>query len=222
MPLSAVLGGQQHFSLKLERAEFERLIADRVDATVRQTAEMVKRAGAAGHAVDTVVLIGGAARVPMILDKLRQTLHPLVPLEYERQDVAVALGAAWHGAAGTRSTRSAPPADSHQPRDQEAGQGEARKSDGSTQQVSPNITSAQPIIPSASSLATEAESESTQPLMTKFANHMTGNGLESNGGKLIATEREVQFIAHRVNVNPHERIKIVIHQMKRVYKEGIS
>jgi molecular chaperone DnaK (HSP70) len=103
---SSLLAGRA-FKHTVERATFEGLIRDRVERTVRQTAAMVKKAEAQGWKVDTVVLIGGSARIPLVERLLREVL-PVAPRAWAQMDVAVAMGAAYH--AQPRSKPSPPPA----------------------------------------------------------------------------------------------------------------
>ncbi len=85
------------FKERVERSTFERLIHDRLEQTVRLTQELMAEAARRGHPVDTVVLIGGSARVPYVAARLAEVL-PVQPHKWQQQDVAVALGAALWGA----------------------------------------------------------------------------------------------------------------------------
>ena len=98
-PMHAILPGERMVTFKylLERAVFEDLVRERVEKTVRLTEMLLKEAQASGCAVDTVVLIGGSARVPLVIQQLQAAL-PVTPQRWEKQDVAVALGAAYHAA----------------------------------------------------------------------------------------------------------------------------
>lgn len=81
------------FEHEVDRGTFEELIGGYVETTSRLTEEILKQAGAAGHEVDTVVLVGGSVRVPLVVQKLKETL-PVDPLGFNKRDVAVSLGAA--------------------------------------------------------------------------------------------------------------------------------
>ncbi len=83
------------FEYELDRRTFEGLIAEYIETTTRLTEEILKQADAAGQEVDTVVLIGGSVRVPLVVQTLRETL-PVSPLGFNKRDVAVALGAAYY------------------------------------------------------------------------------------------------------------------------------
>ncbi len=82
-------------NLRVSRANLERLIESRVDRTIALTRTVRDEAVVAGHAVNTVILIGGSSRMPLILQRLKDTLN-IEPRKWEKQDIAVALGAACH------------------------------------------------------------------------------------------------------------------------------
>ncbi len=85
--------GPIYFEHEVDRATFEELIGEYVETTTRLTTEILDQAQAAGHEVDTVVLVGGSVRVPLVVRTLEETL-PVSPLGFDKRDVAVALGAA--------------------------------------------------------------------------------------------------------------------------------
>ncbi len=87
--------GPVHFDSRIERATFERLIIEDVEKTVRKTAEMVRRVKREDYRVDTVVLIGGSSKIPLIKKRLEQVL-PVAPQNWMHHHLAVALGAAYH------------------------------------------------------------------------------------------------------------------------------
>ncbi|HZY58065.1 MAG TPA: Hsp70 family protein, partial [Rubrobacteraceae bacterium] len=81
------------FEHEVDRQTFEELIGEYVETTTRLTEEILKQAATADHEVDTVVLVGGSVRVPLVVRTLKETL-PVSPLGFDKRDVAVALGAA--------------------------------------------------------------------------------------------------------------------------------
>jgi molecular chaperone DnaK (HSP70) len=91
---SSLVGEGRLFRHSLTRELFEGLIGSRIDTTVRLTSELVRTAEAQGFPVETVVLIGGSSRIPLVQRKLKETL-PVEPRRWQHQDVAVALGAAY-------------------------------------------------------------------------------------------------------------------------------
>ncbi len=107
----------RQLELKISRAKFEGLIEGHVGRTIELTRSVRQEADAAGFNVETVILIGGSSRVPLIMRRLHEELH-VEPRKWQKQDVAVALGAAYHahsrwgekreGALGASATPSAP------------------------------------------------------------------------------------------------------------------
>ncbi len=81
--------------LKLTRSSFESLVNAHVERTVRLTQTVQEFAARDGYPLDSVILIGGASRTPCIVQRLHETLK-IEPREWQKQDVAVALGAAYH------------------------------------------------------------------------------------------------------------------------------
>jgi hypothetical protein len=81
------------FEHEVDRQTFEELIGEYVKITTRLTKEILSQANTAGYEIDTVVLIGGSVRVPLVIHTLEETL-PVSPLGFNKRDVAVALGAA--------------------------------------------------------------------------------------------------------------------------------
>ena len=95
---SAYLPGGVRFKHVLERSTFEGLISHHVEETVRLTRSVVEEARENGHPVETVVLIGGSSRVPLVRQLLLKDANlPAEPQRWQQQDVAVALGAAYQG-----------------------------------------------------------------------------------------------------------------------------
>jgi len=86
-----------HFMHTLYRSKFEELIQRFIDGTVGLTQKALREAQANGNNVDTVVLIGGSSKIPLVQKKLSSTLSVL-PLEWHESEYAVALGAAYYGA----------------------------------------------------------------------------------------------------------------------------
>lgn len=107
--------GPVRFEHEVDRPTFEELIGEYVETTTRLTKEILKQSSTRGHEVDTVVLVGGSTRVPLVMRTLKETL-PVSPLGFDRKDVAVALGAAhytnirWAPVRRGREPRTAVPA----------------------------------------------------------------------------------------------------------------
>jgi hypothetical protein len=94
--LSFLIPGQGPFTVTLDRGAYEELIADIVDKTIRVTKQLAERAEAEGYQVDTLLLIGGSSQIPLITQRLTDSLG-IEPQKWALRDVAVALGAAYHG-----------------------------------------------------------------------------------------------------------------------------
>jgi formylglycine-generating enzyme required for sulfatase activity len=97
------LAGGRSGQYAATREVFEGLIGGQVQRTMRMTEGLLKKAEGAGCNVDTVVLVGGSARIPMVYEGLQEVLVRAEvegePLKYANQDVAVALGSSYAGAA---------------------------------------------------------------------------------------------------------------------------
>ncbi len=91
---NSLLSGDVIFRHEISRATFESLISKIVEETVRKTKMLLEQASAERQAVETVVLIGGSSRVPLVRRLLEEGL-PLKPLLWEKMDIAVALGASY-------------------------------------------------------------------------------------------------------------------------------
>ena len=97
-PLRWRISGKGVLTLPLNRAKFESLVEKHVERTVRLTQAIQQDAAKVGCQLDSVILIGGSSRTPCIVRRLRETLQ-VAPRKWEKQDVAVALGAACHAQA---------------------------------------------------------------------------------------------------------------------------
>ena len=85
--------------LDITRAVFESLIRERIDHSLRQVSTMMQQAKSSSAPIDTVVLVGGSARIPLVADGLTRCMKENhiagEPLHFNKQDVAVALGASY-------------------------------------------------------------------------------------------------------------------------------
>lgn len=94
--LSAYLSGGTRFRYQLDRNVFEALVQSHAEQAARMARLLFDDATAQGCAVQTVLLMGGSARIPLI----RQCFEKSIPLPISpwlQQDAAVALGAAYFG-----------------------------------------------------------------------------------------------------------------------------
>ena len=85
-------GGPERVSFSIARDEFDALVMPLVDNITSLAQEMCKRISSSGYDIDSVLLIGGATRTPVVKEKLSQVLS-IDQVETMHVDVAVAMGA---------------------------------------------------------------------------------------------------------------------------------
>ncbi len=88
--------GPKHFEATLTRAEFNRITADLVEATMKPTKQVLSDAGVSASQVDKVLLVGGSTRIPAVQDAVKSFLGK-EPFKGINPDECVALGAAIQG-----------------------------------------------------------------------------------------------------------------------------
>jgi Hsp70 protein len=100
------------FEHTLDRSTFESRVRDYISQTITLTQEVMQEANGKGCQVNTVVLIGGSSRVPLVWHSLVGSLS-VKPDEWQYQDIAVALGAAYHAQElwGTESSSGVHPSE---------------------------------------------------------------------------------------------------------------
>lgn len=86
---------QKALSIEIKSERFEALIRPYVDRTVKLAKQVFSEAACAKP--DAVILIGGSSRIPLVRKRLEEDLGTS-PLLWNKADVAVALGAAYHAA----------------------------------------------------------------------------------------------------------------------------
>jgi molecular chaperone DnaK len=91
--ITADSSGPKHLALTLSRAKFEQLTADLVERCKTPFFNALKDAGMSASNLDEVVLVGGATRMPMIQDLVRN-LSGKEPHKGVNPDEVVAVGAA--------------------------------------------------------------------------------------------------------------------------------
>ena len=94
--VTADASGPKHLQMKLSRAKFEQLTDDLVERLRGPFNEVLKDANADTSAVDEVVLVGGATRMPMV-QELVKSLTGKDPHKGVNPDEVVAVGAAIQG-----------------------------------------------------------------------------------------------------------------------------
>jgi molecular chaperone DnaK len=92
--ITATADGPLHLEMKLTRSEFERMTADLVEGCKGPFQQAVKDWGKDVSAIDHVILVGGATRMPMIQDLVRGLTGGKEPHKGVNPDEVVAVGAA--------------------------------------------------------------------------------------------------------------------------------
>ncbi|KAI0052486.1 actin-like ATPase domain-containing protein [Auriscalpium vulgare] len=94
------------FKAKVSRAEFEKASADIVDIFIQPIAEALYNAGLKLADVNSVILMGGSSRVPMLRTALATAVGEDKIAQNVNTDEAAVLGAALHGASLSRQFRT--------------------------------------------------------------------------------------------------------------------
>ncbi|TVQ26646.1 MAG: molecular chaperone DnaK [Spirochaetaceae bacterium] len=94
--ITADSSGPKHLQYTLERARFERMVADLVERTKQPCLNALKDAGVKAQEVDAVILVGGSTRMPAV-QKLVKDLFGRDPNKGVNPDEVVASGAAIQG-----------------------------------------------------------------------------------------------------------------------------
>ena len=94
--LTATAAGPLHFDATLTRAEFDRITADLVEATMVPTKQVLSDAGISASQVDKILLVGGSTRIPAVQEAVKKFLGK-DPFKGINPDECVALGAAIQG-----------------------------------------------------------------------------------------------------------------------------
>lgn len=85
--------GPKHLDATLSRSEFEKLVVDLLDRCVKPVQQAMADAGVTGDDLDQVILVGGATRVPSVIDLVKR-LTGKEPNRSVNPDEVVAVGAA--------------------------------------------------------------------------------------------------------------------------------
>ena len=94
--ITADATGPKHFEATLTRAEFDRITADLVEATMKPTKQVLSDAGLSVSQIDKVLLVGGSTRIPAVQDAVKSFIGK-EPFKGINPDECVALGAAVQG-----------------------------------------------------------------------------------------------------------------------------
>ena len=92
-PMDGVLNPTDNrLALTLDQEIIKQLFVTDVGRTIEITKRMLKNVESSGYKIDTVLLVGGSSRLPLVKELLKEIL-PVPPLETMNVDVAVAMGA---------------------------------------------------------------------------------------------------------------------------------
>ena len=95
--VTADASGPKHLLLKLNRAKFEQMTSHLVERTKGPFNAAIKDASLTVDKIDEVVLVGGATRMPMIQDLVRDLTGGKEPNKAVNPDEVVSIGAAIQG-----------------------------------------------------------------------------------------------------------------------------
>jgi molecular chaperone DnaK len=91
--ITADAGGPKHLNMKISRARFESLVAELVERTIAPCRQALKDAGLKSTDIDSVILVGGQTRMPLVQQKVKEFFGQ-EPRKDVNPDEAVAIGAA--------------------------------------------------------------------------------------------------------------------------------
>jgi len=94
--ITATAAGPLHFEATLTRAEFDRITADLVEATMGPTRQVIRDAGIGVDKIDKILLVGGSSRIPAVQEAVKKFLGK-EPFKGINPDECVAIGAAIQG-----------------------------------------------------------------------------------------------------------------------------
>ena len=94
--ITATAAGPLHFDATLTRAEFDRITADLVEATMVPTKQALADSGISVSEIDKILLVGGSTRIPAVQEAVKKFLGK-EPFKGINPDECVALGAAIQG-----------------------------------------------------------------------------------------------------------------------------
>ena len=94
--ITATANGPLHFDATMTRAEFDKITADLVEATMIPTKQVLADAGVSASEVDKILLVGGSTRIPAVQEAVKKFLGK-EPFKGINPDECVALGAAIQG-----------------------------------------------------------------------------------------------------------------------------
>lgn len=94
--VTADASGPKHLNMKLNRAQFEQLVADLIERTIEPSKKALADAGLTVADINEVILVGGMTRMPAVQEAVKN-LFGKEPNKSVNPDEAVAIGAAVQG-----------------------------------------------------------------------------------------------------------------------------
>src|SRR5947207_8724347 len=100
--ITADQSGPKHLQMTITRTKFEQLIGPLVEKCRKPVLDALKDADLAAKAIDEVILVGGATRVPMVQRMVKEIFAGKEPNKSVNPDEVVAIRAAIRAAIATR------------------------------------------------------------------------------------------------------------------------
>ena len=94
--ITADASGPKHLNMKISRARFESLVGALVARTIEPCKQALKDAGMKAGEIDSVILVGGQTRMPLVQQKVKEFFGK-EPRKDVNPDEAVSIGAAIQG-----------------------------------------------------------------------------------------------------------------------------
>ena len=94
--ITSTAEGPLHFEADLTRAEFDKITADLVEATMGPTNQVLRDAGLNVGQIDKILMVGGSTRIPAVYNAVKNFLGK-DPFKGINPDECVAIGAAIQG-----------------------------------------------------------------------------------------------------------------------------
>src|SRR5699024_8724448 len=94
--ITATDSGPKHLNIDVSRSQFEKLIDDLVQRTIKPCKKSLDDAGLSKHEIDQVILVGGSTRVPKSQEVVKDFFGK-DPSKGVNPDEVVAVGAAIQG-----------------------------------------------------------------------------------------------------------------------------
>ena len=92
--ISSDAKGPKHLEMDLSKAQFEKLVAHLVQATIDPVTQALKDANLTPQNIDRIILVGGSTRIPAVQEAISKYFGGVSPDKSVNPDEAVAVGAA--------------------------------------------------------------------------------------------------------------------------------